>query len=213
MSSNAHSVRICASSNTSMSTLSKPRPKPFSLAPNMTRDPLANTISCWPFALLGSPSTNRLIALRRTRAHMNLNVSSLVRVLCAVHSTFSGSSEVLPRMQRPNWRCQPSYSMPHSRAWASTLGHPVVSIFLGSTTCRATSDSLRRSGLTLDLARIERFILYLRRGRRIGPAVLGFKTLNLTTHLKQPPSQRRQITRRRPLVKHRNLKAMRDSLQ
>ena len=69
--------------------------------------------------------------------------------------------------------------MPHSRAWASTFGQPIVTISLGSTTCRATSDSFLRSGLTLDLARIERFIIYLRRGRRIGPAVLGFKTLNL----------------------------------
>nr|DAW19452.1 MAG TPA: hypothetical protein [Caudoviricetes sp.] len=84
---------------------------------------------------------------------------------------------------------------------------------LGSITCRATSDSFLRSGLTLDLAWIERFILYLRRGRRIGPAVLGFKTLNLTTHLKQPPSQRRQITRRRTLVKHRNFKAMQCAFQ
>lgn len=62
----------------------------------MTRDPLTNTISCWPFALLGSPSMNRLIALRRTKAHMNLKVSSLVRVLCAVHSTFKGQSLRMP---------------------------------------------------------------------------------------------------------------------
>lgn len=98
--------------------------------------------------------------------------------------------------------------MPHNLAWASTFGQPVVAISLGNTTCRATSDSFLRSGLTLDLARIERFILYLRRGRRIGLAVLGFKTLNLPTHLKQPTSQRRQITRRRTLVKHRNLKSV-----
>ena len=50
MSSSAFSVRICASSNTSMSTSSKPRPKPCSRAPNMITDPLAKWISCSPFA-------------------------------------------------------------------------------------------------------------------------------------------------------------------
>lgn len=103
--------------------------------------------------------------------------------------------------------------MPHNLAWASTFGQPVVAISLGNTTCLATSDSLRRSILTLDLAQIERFILYLRRGRRIGPAVLGFKTLNLPTHLKQPPSQRRQITRQRTLVKHRLFKTRQSSTE
>lgn len=84
---------------------------------------------------------------------------------------------------------------------------------MGNTTCLATSGSLRRSALTLDLARIERFILYLRRGRRIGPAILGFKTLNLPTHLKQSPSQRRQIARRRIYIEYRFFKPMKSSLK
>src|SRR5690606_21124141 len=51
MSSSAFSVRICASSKTSMSISSKPRPKPCSRAPNMMTEPLRNPISCSPLAV------------------------------------------------------------------------------------------------------------------------------------------------------------------
>ena len=48
--SNALTVRICASSNTSMSAEGMPRPNPFSRAPNMILLPFENRISCWPLA-------------------------------------------------------------------------------------------------------------------------------------------------------------------
>ena len=79
MLSRARTVRICASSNTATSTLCRPRPNPFSRAPNMMRLPLENVISCWPFARR-MRSTYQPSTGLRSISHMSANVSSEVRV-------------------------------------------------------------------------------------------------------------------------------------
>lgn len=84
--SKALMVRICASSNTSMSAECNPRPNPFSRAPNMIRQPLLNLISCWPFARRTFRTYLDGFGLR-VRSRMSANVSSEVRVWCAVQMT------------------------------------------------------------------------------------------------------------------------------
>ena len=83
----ARTVRICASSKTATSTLCRPRPKPFSRAPNMMRLPDVNVISCWPFALRMRSTYLPSIGLCSI-SHMSANVSSLVRVWWAVQMAF-----------------------------------------------------------------------------------------------------------------------------
>src|SRR5690625_1698349 len=93
MSSSALIDKICASSNTSTSTSSNPRPKPCSRAPNSTREPFLNGISCSPFAsriavpwLLPGFRCPRTPA-RSTSAFIFWNVFVAVRVRCAVQIT------------------------------------------------------------------------------------------------------------------------------
>src|SRR5579875_482726 len=98
----------------------------------------------------------------------------------------------LPSISRPRPCCQSSCRMPRSRHLSRTAGYPVVTIPVGTTTCRATSESFRvpcfvgTDGTLLRLLR--------------GPEV---ERLDLLRDVLQPPSQSRKITRRAIRVLHR----------
>ena len=86
MSLMAFSVRICASSNTSMSTFAKPRPNPDSRAPNKIRDPFLNRTACSPFVARTALTYAATLGLRLID-RIDWNVSFAVLVLCAVQIT------------------------------------------------------------------------------------------------------------------------------